>query len=103
VNVRQRIAGIDTNIDDVEAGADACSRAADHLTADTAHFNGLRHSALLRSVVRHVNELQACARDQQNALQELRASMVRLRDELKVAKRAVIRPPPLTAVWRESD
>jgi len=103
VNVRQRIACLDTTIDDVEAGAEACSRAADTLTADTARLNTLGTSALLRSVARHVEELQACARDQRFALEELRNSVTRLRDELKVARRAVIRPPPVSADQHEPD
>jgi hypothetical protein len=88
------MAGIDANIDDVQAGAEACSRAADTLNADTAKFNSLLKAPLLRSVVRHVKELQANVRDQRTALRELRNSVARLREELKVARRAGIRPPP---------
>jgi hypothetical protein len=70
----ERLAGIDANLDDVQAGAEACSRAADTLIADTAR----------RAVTRHAKDLQACARDQRTALSELRNSVARLRNELKV-------------------
>jgi hypothetical protein len=88
------MAGIDANIDDVQAGAEACSRAANTLIEDTSKFNGLLKDPLLRSVMRHVKELHACARDQRKALQELRHSVARLREELAVARRAAIRPSP---------
>ena len=101
MNIRERIAGIDVNVDDVQAGAEACSRAADALRADTSKFNGLLESPLLRSVVRHVKDLQSCASDQRDALQELRDSVSGLREELKVARRAAIRPPPLAVADRE--
>ena len=97
MNLRNRLAGIDANIDDVQAGAEACSRAADTLNADTAQFNGLLKAPLLRSVVRHIKELRACARDERTALQELRNSVAGLREELKVSGRAAIRPPPAIA------
>jgi hypothetical protein len=90
------MAAIDTNIDDVQAGAEATSRAADTLIADTAQLDGLLERTLLCSVARHVKELQACAGDQRNALEELRNSLARLRQELKLAQRAAIRPPPLS-------
>jgi hypothetical protein len=96
VNLRERLAGLDANLDDVQAGAEATSRAADTLIADTAKFDGLLKGPLLRSVARHVKELQACARDQRTALEELRNSLARLRQELKLAQRAAIRPPPLS-------
>lgn len=103
MNLRQRMAGIDANLDDVQASAEASSRAADTLIADTARSDGLLKSPLLRSVARHVKDLQACARDQRMALQELRTSVARLREELKLAQRAAIRPPPLTMVNEESQ
>ena len=98
MKLRERLAGIDTNLDDVQAGGEACSRAADTLIADTAQFDGHLKGPLLRAVTRHANEMRTCARDQRTALRELRNSVARLRDELKVARRAAIRPPPLAAV-----
>lgn len=97
MNVREWLASIDANLDDVQAGAEATSRVADTLIADTAKFNGLLKAPLLRAVAQHVKDLQACAGDQRAALDELRNSLARLREELKVAQRAVIRPPPLSA------
>jgi hypothetical protein len=87
VNLRERMAGIDANLDDVQAGAEACSRAADTIVADTANFDGLLKTPRLRLLLRHVNELQAGVRDQRSALEELRDSVAQLRDELKVATR----------------
>jgi len=101
VNIGERMAGIDANLDDVQAGAEACSRAADTLIADTAQFDGLLKGPLLRSVARHVKELQACARDQRASLQELRNSVAQLREELQITNRAAIRPPPLSALERQ--
>jgi hypothetical protein len=95
VNLRERMAGIDTNLDDVQAGAEATSRAADTLIADTVKFNGQLKGSLLRAVARHVMELRECAADQRNALEELRRSLARLRLELRLAQRQAIRPPPL--------
>jgi hypothetical protein len=92
VNLRNRMAGIDANIDDVQAGAEACARAANTLVQDAEKFNGLFKGPLLRSLIRHAKELQACTRDQRSALQELRNSVARLREELKPARRAATRP-----------
>jgi hypothetical protein len=94
VKPTERMACIDANLDDVQAGLEACSRAADTLQADTARFNGFLNGSLVRSVVRHVKDLQACARDQSVALQELRDSIAGLREELVASERSV-RPPPL--------
>ncbi len=94
MNIRERLAGIDANLDDLQSGMEASSRAADSLHTDTTKFNGFLEAAHLRSVVRHVEELRACARDQRAALQELRNSVTRLRRELHIAQRAAIRPSP---------
>jgi hypothetical protein len=84
-------------MDDVQAGAEACSRAADTLIADTTKFNGLLKDPALRAVTRHVQELRACARDKRAAIQELRKSVGQLREKLQGAERAAIRPLPSTA------
>jgi hypothetical protein len=93
VNIRERLAGIDANLDDLQSGMEASSRAADNIYTDTTKFDGLLKAPMLRSVVRHVEELRACARDERAALQELRNSVARLRRELQIAQRAAIRPP----------
>jgi hypothetical protein len=95
LNLRKRLATIDTNLDDLQSGMEASYRAANALQTDTSKFNGLLKAPLLRSVLRHVKDLQSCARDQRAAMQELRNSITRLREELKVARRTAIRPPPM--------
>jgi hypothetical protein len=87
VNLKERIAGIDANLDDLQAGMEASSRTADSLHTDTTKFDGLLKEPLLRSVVRHVKELQACARDQRLAMLELRNGIARLQEELKLSSR----------------
>jgi hypothetical protein len=94
VNRRQRMAGIDTNLDDLQSGMEASSRAAEDLHTDTTKFDGLLKGPVLRSVLRHVQELRTCARDQRVALQELRNSLAKLRNELQIARRPAIGPPP---------
>ena len=91
------MAGIAANLDDLQSGIEAGSRAADTLQADTTKFNGQLNAPLLRAVVRHVKNLQACAHDQRVAMQELREGISRLQQELKGSKNAV-RPPPLSVV-----
>jgi hypothetical protein len=93
VKRNHRMACIDANLDDLQAGLDACSRAADMLQTDTERFNGFLKGSLMRSVLRHLKDLQACAHDQYSALRELRNSIAGLREELKTPERSV-RPPP---------
>lgn len=92
MKLRDRLAGIDANLNDLQAGIEAGSRAADTLQADTTKFNGPLNRPLLRAVVRHVKDLQACARDQREAMQELREGIGRLHQELKRSNGAA-RPP----------
>jgi hypothetical protein len=92
------MAGIDANVDDLQSGMEASSRAADNLQTDTTQFDGLLKGPLLRSVLRHVRELRVCARDQQAAMRELRKSLDKLRSELQIAQRVAIRPPPIAGV-----
>jgi len=87
--------GIDANLDDLQSGIEASSRAAESLHTDTTKFDGLLEGPLLRSVLRHVQELRTCARDQRVALQELRSSLAKLRSELQITQRTAIRPPPI--------
>ena len=97
MKLRDRLAGIDANLDDVQAGAEACSRAADTLIGVTSRLNGNLKGPLAQALTRNAKDLQACSSDQRTALRELRASLALLRDELTVPRRAAIRPPPLTA------
>jgi hypothetical protein len=89
------MAGIGANLDDLQSGMEASSRAADSLHTDTTKFDGLLKEPLLQSVLRHVQELRACARDQRAALRELRNAVARLHRELQIAQRAI--GPPATA------
>jgi hypothetical protein len=100
VKLKDRMAGIDANLDDLQAGIEAGSRAADTLQTDTTKFNGLPNTPLLRAVVRHVKDLQACACDQRAVMQELREGIARLQQELKRSNGAV-RPPPIMEVDRQ--
>jgi hypothetical protein len=87
VSLRDRLSGIDTNLDDLESGVDAGSREADHIQKAAAgferlHLKTLQSADLLGTLVRHSKELQACVADQRAALQELRNTVARLHDEL---------------------
>ena len=94
------MAGIDANLDDLQAGIEAGSRAANTVYTDTTKFNGLLNAPLLRAVVRHVKDLQTCTRDQRAAMQELREGIARLQEELKRSNGAV-RPPPIMEADRQ--
>jgi hypothetical protein len=102
VKLTHRLAGIDANLDDLQAGIEACSRAAQILQTDTTKLDALRKVPLLRDIVRHVKDLQVCARDQREAMQQLRDGVSRLQDELKRSNGAV-RPPPLVAGTNRAD
>ena len=92
VNLNDRMAGIAANLDDLQSGLEASSRATATLHTDTTKFKPLLAAPLLRSVVRHMKELRECALDQRAALQELRDSVAQLREELWSPQGAV-RPP----------
>ena len=101
MNLKDRLANIDANLDDLQAGVEACSRAAQTLATDTTRFDRLLRLPLVRGVVRHIKDLQAGTRDQRGALKELRASINGLQQELKRSK--VLRPPPVTASIARDD
>jgi hypothetical protein len=96
VKISDRLAGIYTNLDDLQAAVEALSRAADLLRSDTTKFDGLLKEPLLRAVVRHVKEVQECARDQRAALEELRDGISRLQREL-TRSTVAMKPPPFAA------
>jgi hypothetical protein len=87
VNLKNRLAAIDVNLDDLQSGIEAGSRTAHTLRADTTKLNGLRTDPVIRNVVRHVEDLQACVRDQRAAMQELRDGVTRLQKDLQRANR----------------
>jgi chromosome segregation ATPase len=87
VSVRDRLTGIDTNLDDLQSGLEAGSREADRIqnTArriERLQLKTLESADLLGTLARHVKELQVCVRDQRAAMDELRATVARLRNEL---------------------
>jgi hypothetical protein len=100
VELKDRIASIDANLNDLQSGLEACSRAAEILHIDTTKFTDLANRPLLRAVTRHVKDLQAVARDQRMALAELRDTISGLLHELKRSQSAV-RPPPAMAADQE--
>jgi hypothetical protein len=83
------MAGIDTNLDDLQSGVEACTRAARSIQRDAAAVDQrvskqIEHADLIGLLVRRAKELQACALDQSGALRELRQNIVLLRAELKL-------------------
>jgi hypothetical protein len=98
VNLRQRLTGLDANLDDLQSGVDAGSREADHIQKTVASIDRLqlgpvKSADLVRTLMRHAKELKICVNDPREALKELRAAMARLRDELS---NQAVRPPPAT-------
>jgi hypothetical protein len=96
------MAAIAANLDDLQSGMEASSRTTNALQSDTMKLDGHLRGGLLRSVLRHVKHLQACAREQRAAMQELREGITRLQQELKRSIGAV-RPPLVMADPRVSD
>jgi hypothetical protein len=105
VSVRDRLTGIDTNLDDLESGVDAGAREADSIQKTAANIERLQlktfeSADLLGRLRRHATELQACVRDQRAALQELRTTVARLHDELARSS-ASVSPPRDNAADRQ--
>jgi hypothetical protein len=84
--------GIEANLDDLQAGLEACSRAANRIDGDTANSDGLLKAPLRRSLLDHVKILRSCVRDQRAVVQELRRWVIELRNE--ETARQDMRPPP---------
>jgi hypothetical protein len=106
VGLRDRLTGIDTNLDDLQSGVDAGSREADRIQNAAVSIEQLRlepraGAELVGSLVRHTRELQACVRDQRAALQELRATVAQLRVELTGPSAPLVRSRPVTAAARQ--
>jgi len=81
VSVRDRLIGIDTNLDDLQSGVEAGSREADRIQKTATRFERLERRSLesahlLGTMARHVKDLQLCMRDQRAAMDELRATVV---------------------------
>ena len=88
------------NVDDLQSGVEACSRAADALHTAAERFGEilkqLENAPLVGPLMKRAADLQACARDQRGALRELRRGLAALRADLKHAD-CVVRPPPAIA------
>ena len=105
MELRNRMTGIETNLDDLQSGVDAGSREAGHIektaaSIDRRQLQRLESADLMGTLIDHVKELQACVRDQRAALHELRHAVVRLRAELTRSS-AAVRPPPVNAADRQ--
>ena len=96
MKLTDRLIAIDANLDDLQAGIEAGSRAASTLRNDTSQFKAGVNMELLYAIVRHVEQLQACAREQRIAVLELRDGISRLRRELRRTA-AAAKPPPTGA------
>lgn len=92
LNLKDRLAGIDANLDDLQASVEACGRAAESLHADAEGFDtilkGSRNRPAAQSLVRHVDELQSWIREQQGVLKELREGIARSRQEMMGTERS---------------
>jgi len=92
VSFDNRLQALEANLDDLQAGVEACSRAANKINGDAAKSNGLLNAPLHRSLNDHIKDLLTCLRDQRAVVQELRRSVIELRDE--ESARRPVRPPP---------
>jgi hypothetical protein len=92
VDFDNRLNVIEANLDDLQAGVEACSRAANKIDGDAAKSNGLVRAPLHRSLLDHVKDLLTCLRDQHAVLGELRRSVIELRHEGSAQR--PVRPPP---------
>jgi DNA repair exonuclease SbcCD ATPase subunit len=106
VKLKSRLAGIDANLDDLQAGVEACARAAEALHTDAAKYNKIfkriRNVPFIRSLLKRLGELEEFARDQEGTLQELREQLDRLQEELR-PESAELHPPRLATAadrWR---
>jgi hypothetical protein len=87
---RDRLASINANLDDLQAGVEGGSRAADGVCRDIAAINGtavqFADGGVVGSLSRHAHEVEACASHQRGAMRELRQNLARLRRELTGAE-----------------
>jgi hypothetical protein len=84
MDMRDIIANIDTNLDDLRSGVDACARSANHLRVEVAAVDDGANEAM-KSVLARSEELRSWAHDQRGAIRELRENITLLRAELKRA------------------
>ena len=79
MHLTDTLASIDANIDDLQSGVEACSRTAKSIQSES---DGQSIHGQSASLSRRAAELQACTRDQREALRELRDNVARLRRHL---------------------
>jgi hypothetical protein len=83
---RDRLKGINANLDDLQAGIEGGSRAAGGVSRDIATINGTAVECVDGDVVgslkRHAHDVESCADHQRGAMRELRQNMARLQREL---------------------
>jgi hypothetical protein len=104
MHIRNRLTGIETNLDDLQAGVDAGLREVRRFQKTAGSMDRLGPKPLASadragSLVRHARALEACVRDQRGALHELRAAVAHLRNEM-VGATAAARPRLATAADR---
>jgi hypothetical protein len=92
VTLDARFNGVETSLDDLQSGIEAGSRTVASLRKDAVRAERLLsttfHTAhVAGTLVHHAKELQACLRDQRQAMLELRHMMDQLRQELRAMRR----------------
>jgi prefoldin subunit 5 len=104
VDFKRQLAGIDANLDDLQAGVEACARAAQSLHADAAKFDKIlkriKSVPFVGSLLKRASELEVFARDQEGTLQELREQIDRLREGLQRQSFELTAPRLATAADR---
>ena len=100
MNLKDRMAGINANVDDLQSGIEASCRTADALHSDAAGFSQtlswIKGAPVIESLVRRAAELQVAARDQRVVIEELREAIARLQEELNYSK-GTAGPAPASA------
>ena len=94
VTLDTRLNGVEAGLDDLQSGIEAGARTIVSLRKDAVRADRLLSTALQTAhaagtLVRHTKELQACLRDQRQAMIELRHTMGELRQELKAMRRTI--------------
>ena len=104
MNVKDRLAGIDANLDDLQAGVEACARATEALHTDAAKYHKIlkqiKNAPFIRSLMKRLGELEVFARDQEGTLQELREHVDRLQEGLRAGSFEAGLPRVATAADR---
>jgi prefoldin subunit 5 len=102
--VKDRLAGIDANLDDLQAGIEACARTAEALHTDAAKYHKIlkqiKNAPFIRSLMKRLGELEMFAHDQEGTLQELREHIDRLQDGLRAGSFEVRSPRVAAAADR---